>query len=318
MELGIIYAAVFVAGLVLFDLVIRFAEGQMRRTKVMNYRLKLLEGAENNIDVYKSMVRERGLDFDSAGQQLLVWARRMFAQSGLRIKFGRALLYGLAIILVGWIALGYFFDIPTLWRVAIVALLVIAVPVIVVAQARSARITKFNGQLSDALDVVARSLSAGHPLPTAIAMVSRELPDPVGTEFGMLSDELTYGTELDQAMQNMITRVGSEDLKLIAVSMSVQRGTGGNFVEVLENLSAVIRDRGIVRAKIKSLSAEGRITAIFMTLYPFLLYLMITFMKPDYFNPIWASGNAGIIIVALLTLMAVGDYIIYRLVNFDF
>jgi tight adherence protein B len=193
----------------------------------------------------------------------------------------------------------------------------VLVPGIFVWRARSKRIKKFGEQLPGALDVIARSLLAGHPLPTALAMVARELPDPIGTEFGMLSDELTYGTDLDQAMANMIARVGSQDLKLLAVSMSVQRGTGGNYVEIVENLSGVIRDRGIVRAKVKSLSAEGRITAIFMTVYPFLLYLFLVVMQPDYFNPVWESGNGMLIVTIAIVIMAIGDYILYRLVTFE-
>jgi tight adherence protein B len=203
-------------------------------------------------------------------------------------------------------------------RTIAVTILVPAVPFLFLLRARAQRVKKFTSQLPAALDVVNRSLMSGHPLPTAIALVSREMPDPVGTEFGMLSDELTYGTDLDDAMLNMIERVGSEDLKLLAVSMNVQRGTGGNFVEILENLANVIRERAILKAKVRALSAEGRITALLMSAFPFLLYLIIVTLAPSYFDPVWESGYANTILGVGLAIMAVGNFILYKLVNFDF
>ena len=173
-------------------------------------------------------------------------------------------------------------------------------------------------QLPNALDVINRSLSSGHPLPTAIALVSRELPDPVGTEFGILNDELTYGTDLDHAMLNMVERVGAEDLKLLAVSMSVQRGTGGNFVEILENLSNVIRERAMLKAKVRALSAEGRITALVMSGFPFGLFFMINTLSPTYFDPVWASGYANHVIAVGIAIMLIGNYVLYKMVHFDF
>ncbi|MDN3720586.1 type II secretion system F family protein [Roseibium salinum] len=163
-----------------------------------------------------------------------------------------------------------------------------------------------------------RSLAAGHPLPTSIALVAREMPDPIGSEFGMLSDELTYGTDITDSMRNMVERVGADDLKLVAISMTVQRGTGGNLGEILSNLSDVLRHRQLIKAKIKSLSAEGRMTSWIMLAFPFFLYLMISTLAPGYFDPIWDSGYGNIVIMVGLVIMAVGMLILRKLVNFDF
>jgi tight adherence protein B len=186
------------------------------------------------------------------------------------------------------------------------------------ARLRRRRIIEFTRQLPGSLDVINRSLASGHPLPTAISLVARELPDPIGSEFGMLSDELTYGTDLGDAMQNMVERTGAEDVKLLAMSMTVQRGTGGNLIEVLENLAGVIRDRALLLAKVKALSAEGRITAIVMSAFPFLLYLMISTLSPSYFDPVWASGYGNLVIMVAACVMIIGNIVLYKLVHFDF
>jgi tight adherence protein B len=317
MELILIYAAVFIGGLILFERLMSFVANRFRRSRSLNYRLKLLDANESSLDVYKSMVRERALDYDRSGFKPLVLLRRLFAQSGMKADVSRIAIYALAGAVVVWLLLS-FFGASTILKGLVVTVLVVAVPLAVILRVRATRIKKFTAQLPGALDVVNRSLSSGHPLPTAISLVSRELPDPVGTEFGMLSDELTYGTDLDDAMLNMIERVGAEDLKLLAVSMSVQRGTGGNFVEILENLANVIRERAVLRAKVRALSAEGRITAIVMSAFPFLLYFMINALAPTYFDPVWESGHANIVLTVAFVVMLVGNIILYKLVHFDF
>ncbi|ESY51668.1 MULTISPECIES: type II secretion system F family protein [unclassified Mesorhizobium] len=317
MDLMLIYALVFIGGLILFERVTGIVANQFRRSSSLNYRLKLLQGTEDSLGVFKGMVRERALDYDRRGFKPLVRLRRLFAQSGLKLDVMRLAIYAPVIAVLVWLVLSYL-GVPTLPRFISVVLFLAALPLVIMIRVRGKRIRKFTTQLPGTLDVVTRSLSAGHPLPISIALVSRELPDPIGTEFGMLSDELTYGTDLNDAMLNMIERVGAEDLKLLAISMSVQRGTGGNFVEILENLANVVRERAILRAKVKALSAEGRITALIMSAFPFGLYLMISTLVPTYFDPVWESGYSNVILAVAFAVMAVGNFILYKLVNFDF
>ena len=131
------------------------------------------------------------------------------------------------------------------------------------------RATKaFGAQLPEAIDVMVRSLRAGHPVPVAIAMVAREMPDPIGSEFGIVADEMTYGTDLETAMRNLYFRVGQEDLPLFVTAVAIQGSTGGNLGEILENLSRVIRQRFKMRRKIRALAAEGQILALILSSLP--------------------------------------------------
>ena len=103
---------------------------------------------------------------------------------------------------------------------------------------RGRRQKRFGAQFPDALDIIVRSLRAGHPVPVAITMVAREMPDPIGTEFGIVADEITYGADLETAMRNLYFRVGQDDLPLFVTAVAIQGSTGGNLGEILENLSA--------------------------------------------------------------------------------
>jgi tight adherence protein B len=316
-ELILVYAAIFIGALIFFERLTGLLAKRFQRTKSLNYRMKLLETADSQLDVYQEMVRERALDYEGVVFRPARFIRRLFAQSGLKLNLPKIAIYMLGGAVLLWLFLRLL-GVPPAWRGVVLVSLLGALPSFYVLRVRATRMRKFTLQLPGALDVVNRSLSSGHPLPTAISLVSRELPDPIGTEFGMLSDELTYGTDLDHAMLNMIERAGVEDLKLLAVSMSVQRGTGGNLVEALENLSNVIRERAVLRAKVKALSAEGRITAIIMSAFPFLLYFMINALAPTYFDPVWESGYSNLVLAVAFSIMIVGNVILYRLVNFKF
>jgi tight adherence protein B len=166
----------------------------------------------------------------------------LLLQSGLSIGFGRLML----LIALGMIAAfggAMMFD-GKLSHAAGAALFCgLVLPLLVLKFLRSRRQKKFGAQFPDAIDVIVRSLRAGHPVPIAITMVAREMQDPIGSEFGIVTDEITYGADLETAMRSLYFRVGSDDLPLFVTAVAIQGSTGGNLGEILENLSAVIRQR---------------------------------------------------------------------------
>lgn len=317
MTLLLLYATVFVAALVSVEALLRTYFRKYERQRAVNHRLSLLDASEDHLKTYRTMLKERGADDAWRSMPLAQRARQFYVQSGVKFDAQRFALYGIAGAVLAWLVVQFLVP-STLVRIPVFLLLCLLVPAIVVWCIRANRIRKFTLKLPEALDVANRSLSAGHPLPAAISLVAREMPDPVGTEFGLLSDELTYGTTLDDALVNLSHRVGAEDLNLLAIALSVQAGTGGNLVEILQNLSKTLRDRTMLKAKVKSISSEGRITAIFMSVYPFLLYAMIKTLAPTYFDPVWASGHGTTIVAVIVAVMTVGNIILYKMVNFEY
>jgi tight adherence protein B len=176
----------------------------------------------------------------------------------------------------------------------------------------------FATQLPEAIDLITRSLKAGHPTAIAISMVSREMADPIGTEFGIVSDEVTYGSDLITALKNLHERVDLPDLSLLISSVSIQSTTGGNLREILEGLSLVIRDRGKMKRKIRAISAEGRMSAIFLTAMPVLLFIALQFLIPDYYGEIWNEILTWKLMAGFGLWLTFGNLIIMKMVSFKF
>ena len=165
----------------------------------------------------------------------------------------------------------------------------------------SRRRKKFQEQLPVALDIFIRGLRAGHPIAAAIDLLTTELDDPMGSEFGLVADEVTYGAELTDALHAMAERWDLEDLRMFVVSLSVQVETGGNLAEILENLNKVIRDRAQLFLKVRALSSEGRISAIMLTLLPIVTFLFLFLVNPTFYldvagDPMFATGFIGLIV----------------------
>ena len=184
------------------------------------------------------------------------------------------------------------------------------------AKLRGRRRKKFSAQFPDAIDIITRSLRAGHPVPVAIGMVGREMTDPIGSEFGMVTDEVTYGADLETAIRSLFYRVGSDDLPLFVTAVAIQGTTGGNLGEILENLSRVIRERFKMRRKIKALASEGRASALILSSLPFGIFGVIFFLVPDFYGSVWGEPLTKIGLLLAGCWMGVGNFIMYRMVNF--
>ena len=316
MQLPFIYFSVFICVLVASDFLIRYFRDSTEKKRHVNYRVSLIEESADRRVVLDRMLRERGLDYDPV-KSWMSWVKRMISQSGMRFEGLRSVLYIAAIVLSGFIGftlLGF----DPIFSLPLALLFAFFLVVLLIARARNQRIKKFISQLPDSLDVTVRSLSAGHPLSTSISLVAREMADPIGSEFGIMSDEMTYGVDIDAATRNMSTRVGADELNLLAISLTVQRGAGGNLSEILTNLADMLRRRAMMKAKIKSLTAEGRATSWIMLAFPFFLYGLIVTLSPNYFDPVWASGYGNIFLIVGAVLMTIGMLILRKIVNFDF
>jgi tight adherence protein B len=181
---------------------------------------------------------------------------------------------------------------------------------------KAGRLKTFAEQLPDALDIMVRSLQAGHPISAAMTLVTKEMPDPIGTEFGIAVDEMTYGLELREALANLGERVDVEDYQYVVVSINIQHETGGNLAEVLHGLSTVIRARFRMFKKIKALSAEGRLSAKILAILP-IGFAALTFSnKPHYYINAADDPLFWPLVGVALGLELVGVYIMYKLVNF--
>lgn len=174
---------------------------------------------------------------------------------------------------------------------------------------------KMEEQFPTAVDVFVRGLRAGHPIASALELLTVEMPDPIGSQFGIVVDEITYGGELRDTLQAMADRWGLDDMRMFVVSLSVQSETGGNLAEILENLSRVIRERQSMMLKVRALSSEGRMTAVMLTALPILAFAALFVSNPGFYldvsdDPAFVPGFLGLIILYL-----VGFFTIRRMVD---
>jgi tight adherence protein B len=181
---------------------------------------------------------------------------------------------------------------------------------------RGKRIARFAEQLPDVIDVIVRSLKAGHPFTVSLGLVAKEMPDPSGSEFGLVSDEITYGRDVRGALDSLYERVGYTDLRFFNTSVAVQMQTGGNLGEILSRLSKLMRDRFKMQRKIRALTSEGRFSAIVLTLFPFFLFGMMNLLAPQLYASVWGMPAVNTALAIGLLLLAIGNLIMWRMVNF--
>ena len=283
--------------------------------KNINRRLQLIDQKTDRESVLVQLRRERGLTHGGDFQLPLISFNRLVLQSGLSIGFTRLMLFvliGAMLAFGGAIA----FKLSVLHALLIALLCALVLPFAVLKILRALRQRRFGAQFPDAIDIIVRSLRAGHPVPIAIAMVSRELPDPVGSEFGIVTDEITYGADLETAMRNLYFRVGTDDLPLFVTAVAIQGSTGGNLGEILENLSSVIRQRFKMRRKIRALAAEGRASAMILSSLPIAMFAVIQFVTPDFYTSVWHYDLTKLVLAVAGGWMLIGNLIMYRMVNF--
>jgi tight adherence protein B len=302
-------AGLFVEGLYL----LLFTKSSYRKN--INRRLRLMQDKKDRESILIELRRERGLTGGGDYRLPIVALNKLVLQSGLTIGFSKLAVF------VALSAAGAFATTVLLrgnWREALlVGLFCLTVaPYLFLRIMRRRRQNAFGSQFADALDVIVRSLRAGHPVPIAVAMVAREMPDPVGSEFGMVADEITYGADLETAMRNLYYRIGQDDLPLFVTAVAIQGSTGGNLGEILQNLSGVIRLRFKMRRKVRALAAEGRASAMILSALPIGIFIVIQFVAPEFYASVWNEEITKLALGVAGVWMLLGNFIMFRMVNF--
>jgi tight adherence protein B len=280
----------------------------------VNRRLKLLKDQPDRENILVQLRRERGLT--SAGGYSLksVNLNQLVLQSGLTMGIGRFAVFVAVGAVLAFVAVLIRGSLPQALLIALLCATVL--PYLVLRVLRSRRQKAFGAQFPDSLDMIMRSLRAGHPVPVAISMVAREMKDPIGSEFGIVADEITYGADLESGLRNLYFRVGQDDLPLFVTAVAIQGTTGGNLGEILQNLSTVIRDRFKMRRKIRALASEARASALILSSLPIAIFFVIQFVTPDFYASVWDEPMTKHALALAGCWMMLGNFIMYRLVNF--
>ncbi len=281
-------------------------------------RLRALHAGGHGIEA-SSLIKAREADRVGAiGKLLLALPRvasleKMLQQAGIVMKTSRFL--ATAAMLMAAVFLVLLALRQPLWLAAMLGLGSVLVPVLWLSRARNRRLKRLEAQLPDAVELIARALRAGHAFPTSLQMVSEELPDPLGEEFALVFEEVNYGLPVSDAMLNLAARVPVDDLRFFAVAVVLQRETGGNLAEILDNISQLIRERFKLYGTVRVLSAEGRASAWVMTLLPFVAALALNLVSPGFMEVLW-KDPAGIKLILMAAIaMVIGIFWLWRIVQ---
>ncbi len=313
----VIFAAAAICGILIAEAVYLLFAGRQDRRGTINRRLRLQEKKLTQQEVLIQLRKERGSASMNGLLASMTALRKLKTQSGLIMPLGRLYMICAVIAAVAAIAVVRFAD--SIGGAILLGFVVAAVlPLLVLRSMRKRRHKAFGVQLPEALELITRSLKAGHPVPVAVSLVAREMPDPIGTEFGIVSDEVTYGSDLVTGLVNMYERVGQDDLPLFVTAVSIQSSTGGNLREILDGLSATIRERGKLRRKIRAISTEGRMSAYILTAVPILLMAAILLTNPRYYEGVIDKPLTWYLLGFTLFWLVLGNVSMSKMSNFKF
>ena len=177
------------------------------------------------------------------------------------------------------------------------------------------RMEKFQRQLPEALDLIARALKAGHPFTGGLRMVADELGDPIGTEFEKILNEINFGVGIAEALKNLANRVECPNLKFFIVSVVIQRETGGNLAEILAKIAALIRERFNLQNRVQVLSAEGKLSAIILITIPFFIALALSIINPGYIKTLIIDPVGKRLVGFAFIMMIIGIFVMKRMIQ---
>jgi tight adherence protein B len=245
------------------------------------------------------------------------WLERLLEQADSSLTVARLVASSLAAAAVGAF-IGVVLGVKGAVAIPGLAAAVGALPLVQVLSQRAQRGRKLSEQLPDALEMMARSLRAGHAMTSAFQVVAGEMPEPVNIEFARAYEEQRLGLPLERAVVQMAERSpGNQDLKIFAVSTIIQRETGGNFAEILEKIADTIRQRFRFYGKLRALTAEGRGSAIVLGIMPFAVAVFLSMINPDYLPHLVHSDLGRKLLYAGLTGWLVGLVWLYRMTKLE-
>jgi tight adherence protein B len=280
-------------------------------------RLDVLVG-KRRADSVPDLLRraELAADTDSLFEKLaakIPTLQRIFEQADCNIRPSQLILTGACLGVLGmtgsWLARVPVFFVP------VAGILLFLVPFGWLWNKRRVRLKKFASQLPDALELVARALRAGHSLAAGMHVVSEEMPAPIAEEFGRVYEEQNLGIPLEEAMRGMVDRVPNLDLKFFVTSVAIQRQTGGDLAEILDKIGYVIRERYRILGQVKALTGEGRLSGVVLIALPFVLFLVVLHIKPDYVQVLWTDRDGIKMSIFALFMQILGAAVIKKIVD---
>ncbi len=305
----LIGAAVFAAAQAAWGLV-----GVAGTKRKVNKRLHLAQSVTNLADLVVELRKQRGMDKDGNSRILVRWVSDLVIRSGVSYQPRTWALYAAALAIGSYLAIFLWTKNP-LFGLAAAPVFALGLPILWLKIKAGARAKAVGLQLPNALEIIVRSLEAGHPVPTAVGLVGREMPDPLGSEFGMAGDEIAYGATLEQAVGRIADRCRHPDVDLFAATIRLQERAGGNLTGLLKMNAKAVRERHKMRLKIKAASGEGRASAVILTSAPFAVFAILQVASPHFYGDVIHERTIQMGLAALGGWMFIGNMVMRKMID---
>jgi tight adherence protein B len=243
--------------------------------------------------------------------------RKRLDRTGMNITLGK---YGVicgGVAVFATLVVALFFKLPFLLALLLGILLGLMLPHMWIGMKLSGRQRKFVSLFPDAIDLMVRGLRSGLPITESLGIVSREIPDPVSTEFKAVSDKIRIGLTMEQALSEAADRVNTAEFQFFIITLSIQRETGGNLSETLSNLSDILRKRQQLKLKIRAMSSEAKASAWIIGALPFVMFGALNLLNAEYMSSFWTDVRLQMVTAGGLTWMGIGIFIMSRMINFE-
>ena len=317
----LVLTCVFGAVLLVIETLVRGYLNSRGETRAINQRLQMIGQGVSRGDAMNRLRRRDSTIPTGLPPLLAGWAlkfERTLIAAGVTVPTGQLMLILLAapiallvLIVLAMLAFGAVLGAGRVFLLMTFCGIVgLALPLFILQFMANKRRKRMQDQFPVALDVFVRGLRAGHPIAAALDLLTVEMPDPIGSQFGIVVDEVTYGADLRDALAGMADRWNLEDMRMFVVSLAVQSETGGNLAEILENLSKVIRERASMMMKVRALSIEGRMTAIMLSVLPVMAFTLLFISNPRFYldvsdDPAFIPGFSGLIVMYIIGFITI-------------
>jgi tight adherence protein B len=244
------------------------------------------------------------------------WPARMrnfIAQAGMKVRPGKLVLLSAVLGLLAFEVTNVIYGI--FWLAAAAGVPAALLPLIFVAIKRARRMGAFQKEFPQVIELLSRSVRAGHSFASGLEIVSTDLPDPVSTEFRITFDEQRFGLPLREALLGLCARVPLVDVRLFVIALLVQKETGGNLAEILDNLAHVMRERFRIAGDVRVRTAQGRLTAGILMALPVVMMVILHFIDPDYVRVLFEDRLGQYLLLTAAVMQILGGIIVWRIVQ---
>jgi tight adherence protein B len=312
----IIYGAIFVGVLLLVEGIYLMIFGRsIQLGSRLNRRMEFLEKSANRTEALDRLRKEISQHTGGMGIPFYTLLAEKAARA--RIAFSPIALIGMMGLVAAavWVALSVMTEAASALKGALAVATGIGGIWFWVSKKAKKRIDMIEEQLPDAIDLIVRGLRVGHPFIHALSAAAREIPDPLGSELGLIADEASYGRDMGEALLSFAERMDMQDLRFLAVAVSIQQTSGGNLAEILDGLGKVVRARFRLFRRVRAITAEAKWSGMFLSAFPIIAMILISVIKPDYYDEVKETALFIPVALVVFAFLAINVLYMRKMVN---